>query len=270
MNDIFEKVVKFATLFTALFLVLEASKIVFYYWEWDFNIIPYLTISFYFSQFVGDMGKLINLGLVAIFIIAIVLFFKLIVPRKKGWRFYVKFWFTLIFLPVLPAIIFSYVFDDPIVTISSYIVSFIVLIFSFEYVIKVPDLSFHSLKETIEAFKQFFEQKVGSADPNTSAIPADNTPTPKRNLYNAIVPIFIISFISVSLLTSYVKYKFLSMTPYHRKTEIIMEKDTIPMFASEYYIGHTPEFYFTYSDSLLEVRVIKAEDVKEVRTLTTR
>lgn len=266
MNDILEKVVKYATLFTALFLILEASKIVFYYWLWDFNIIPYLTISFYFSQFVGDMGKLIDLGLLAIYIIAIILFFRLIFPKKKGWKFYFKFWLTLLFLPLLPAMLFLYIFDSAIIGLSVYIVSFIILVFSFEYVINVPDLSFHTLKETIEAFKNYFEEQVGSADPNTSAIPVANTLTPKRNLYHSLVPIFIISFISVSILTSFVKYKVLITTVYNRKTELILEKDTIPMFAKQFYIGHTPDFYFVYDDSLIHVRVIKASGVKEIRT----
>lgn len=256
-----EKPVKYASIFTALFLILEAAKIIFYYWLWDFNVIPYMTLEFYFSQFVGDIGIFLALGLMIVGMPGLAVIIAKLIPYWKKPILYFYLICLVILLPIVLGYAFCIIFDTHI-GVSTGIILFVVLLFSFEHIIPIPDIDNIPLKVTIKRISKWYEETVGSADTPISTEVA----TPKHAIGQVIVPIFIIAFVSVSAYCMLYQHDRLKNYYYLRKTEIFLNDSTsIPLMGNQYYIGNTPDFYFTYTDSLESVRVIKADDVKEVR-----
>lgn len=244
---------------TATILVIEASKIIHYFYLRNFNIVPYLTTSFIISMFIGDLGWVIALILLP-FLLIVVLFFiwKLILGRKHL-TFNLKLFGILIVIPTAIGFLANH-FASPLYGLDAGIVSFLIVLFFHSIFIPIP-INRKVTKKDIEAIYDFsFETKKKS---NISEQDSDEF----KNIHKSIPLCLILSFFCVFTFSNiYMVYQF--RTFYETRTnEIIFENaDTLKARSHEFYIGKTPEYYFICNDTLNSVRVIKEADVKELRT----
>jgi hypothetical protein len=231
----FNVIVKIVPLFTGLFLFLETSKIAFYYFLFDFDVIAYLSFTYILMCFLGDIS--------IAFTFVIIYMFNMGLMFMLGQYGFIKFSLPVFFAAFLATLILA---------------GFI----TFYYMFYNQNIGFNLLMTLI---CMFFASYIYQLNERKSIKKGKPLPT-TFNFYIVII-VFAFSFIFIVTGLASAKRKQYRLKQYieTRTTELILKDgQVIHPRSNEYFIGNTQDYYFTYNHLSKSVRVINNDDIMEV------